>query len=314
MVKCHLTHGMEARMKKAKEIIYSSIMTLFALPFTLFAATPEVKMAKVGDVELAYYIRGEGKPLLMINGYKCTMSTWDPALLEDLEKSHQLILFDNRGAGLSTDTVEDHTTIAQMADDAAGLIKALGLKKAHILGWSMGARIAQQLVIRNPDVVDKVLLCAANPGGTHQVATSEEAAKKLKGPVHSELEAVELFYDSTPEGIQEAKAYLERLHNAIAAKTIPNDLIVKPETVERQDRARGKPWDDSNANYDALSNIKAPVLISDGRNDIVDLPGNVQVIANQIPFSWTAFFDGGHAYLFQNHAQFAALVNVFLNP
>jgi pimeloyl-ACP methyl ester carboxylesterase len=300
-------------MKTLKKFIYTGVLTLFVLPFMLFAGAPEVKMAKVGDVELAYYIRGEGKPLLMINGYKCTMSTWDPALIEDLEKSHQLILFDNRGAGLSTDTVEDHTTIAQMADDAAGIIKALGFKKAHILGWSMGARIAQQLVIRNPDVVDKVLLCAANPGGSHQVATSAEAAAKLKAPVHSELEAVEQFYDPTPEGIQQAKAYLERLHKAITDKTIPNDLIVKPETVERQDRARGKPWNDSDENFDALSKITASVLISDGRNDVVDLPGNVRVIANQIPFSWTAYFDGGHAYLFQNHAQFADLVKVFLN-
>lgn len=79
----------------------------------------DVKYAQVGDVKLAYYVRGEGKPLLMINGYISTMSLWDPLLIEELAKNHQLIVFDNRGVGLSSDTGANNTTIPQMADDAA---------------------------------------------------------------------------------------------------------------------------------------------------------------------------------------------------
>ena len=88
------------------------------------------------QIKMAYYTRGEGKPLLMINGYLSTMSLWDPALLERLEKNRQLILFDNRGVGLSSDTEKDNTTIPQMADDAAGLIRKLGYDKVDILAWS----------------------------------------------------------------------------------------------------------------------------------------------------------------------------------
>src|SRR6202161_1895747 len=95
----------------------------------------EVKTIDGGDVKIAYYIRGQGKPLFMINGFISSMSLWDPALLDELAKSYQLILFDNRGVGLSTDTKEDHTTISQMADDAAGLIKNLGYEKVNILAW-----------------------------------------------------------------------------------------------------------------------------------------------------------------------------------
>ncbi len=65
---------------------------------------------------------------MMINGFISTMSLWDPALLDELPKHHQLILFDNRGVGLSTDTKKNNTTIPQMADDAAGLIKKLDYK------------------------------------------------------------------------------------------------------------------------------------------------------------------------------------------
>jgi len=64
------------------------------------SSKPEVKYVQVGDVKLAYYIRGQGEPLLMINGFISTMSLWDPALLDELSKKHQLILFDNRGVGL----------------------------------------------------------------------------------------------------------------------------------------------------------------------------------------------------------------------
>ena len=70
----------------------------------------EVKTVNVGDIKMAYYIRGEGKPLIMINGFISTMSLWDPALLDELAKHHKLILFDNRGVGLSTDTKKNNTT------------------------------------------------------------------------------------------------------------------------------------------------------------------------------------------------------------
>jgi len=99
----------------------------------------EVKYAQVGDIKMAYYTRGQGAPLFMIMGYTGTMGAWDPALLDVLDDTNTLVMFDNRGAGLSTDTVEDLTSMPQMADDAAGLIKALGYDKANVLGWSMGA-------------------------------------------------------------------------------------------------------------------------------------------------------------------------------
>lgn len=97
---------------------------------------------------------------MIINGFVSTMSMWDPALIEEMAKTHQVVLFDNRGVGLSTDTEQNNTTIPQMAGDAAGLIKALGLQKPDVIGWSMGARVAQQLVTRHPDAVDKVVLAA----------------------------------------------------------------------------------------------------------------------------------------------------------
>ena len=64
----------------------------------------DVKFVQVGDVKLAYYMRGEGKPLVMVNGFVSTMSLWDPRLIAELAKTHQLIMFDNRGVGMATDS------------------------------------------------------------------------------------------------------------------------------------------------------------------------------------------------------------------
>lgn len=273
---------------------------------------PEIKTIEVDEVKIAYYTRGQGKPLFMINGFISTMSLWDPALLEELEKHYQLILFDNRGVGLSTDTAENKTTIPQMADDVAGLIKGLGFSKANILSWSMGARIGQQLLIRHPELIDKAILCAANPGGKYQDPTAPNVEEKLNNPNVPEMEKISLVFPDNEQGKLAAKESLARFKAAVEAGTIPNDFNVSKETMIRQNRARTVLWSNDNDNFNALKNIKVPVLIADGRYDIVDLPKNSLIIANQIPYSWTAFLNGGHTFLFQEHKQFADLVHAFL--
>ena len=273
---------------------------------------PEIKYAEVNDVKLAYYIRGEGEPLLLINGFMSTMSLWDPIMVEELAKTHQLILFDNRGVGMSTDTTENNTTIPQMADDAAALLKALGFEKANILGWSMGARIAQQLLIRHPDLIDKAILCAANPGGKYQDAATPDVEGKLNNPDLPDDEKIALTFTDDAEGKQAATDALARLKAAVAAGIFPNDFATSKETVERQDRARTTLWTADNSNFENLKNIKVPVLVADGRSDIIDPPKNSTMIANQIPFAWLAFFQGGHAFVFQSSKQLSATINAFL--
>lgn len=272
----------------------------------------EIKTIEVGDIKIAYYVRGEGKPLLMINGYISTMSLWDPALIDELAKNYQLILFDNRGVGLSTDTKENHTTIPQMADDAAKLIKNLGYEKVNILAWSMGARIGQQLLIRHPHVVEKAVLCSANPGGTHQDKTSPDTENKLNNPTIPEMEKISLVFPDNAQGKLAAKDCLERIKMAVASGAMPNDFTVSKETILRQNRARTVLWSGSNENFNALKYIKNPVLLADGRDDIIDKPQSSLIIANQIPFAWTAFLTGGHAFLFQSYQQFADVVHAFL--
>ena len=272
----------------------------------------DVKYIEVNGVKLAYYTRGQGKPLVMINGFISTMSLWDPLLIEALAKNHQLILFDNRGVGLSTDTADNNTTIPQMADDAAALIQALGLAKPDVLGWSMGARIAQQLVIRHPDVVGKIILCAPNPGGSHNIPASKEVEDKLNDPNLPMEGKIGLVFPQEVGGVEMGKEIFARILEAGKNGTAPNDFEVSKETTVRQDRARTTLWSADESNFENLKNIKNPVLVTDGRYDLIDIPANSVLIAGQIPFAWLAFFDGGHAFMFQQHEKFAATVEAFL--
>jgi pimeloyl-ACP methyl ester carboxylesterase len=284
-----------------------------ALPSPLHAEfKPEIKYAQVGDVKLAYYTRGEGEPLLMINGFMSSMSLWDPLMIEELAKQHQLILFDNRGVGLSTDTGENNTTIPQMADDAAGLLKALGIKKANILAYSMGARIGQQFLIRHPDMVNKAVLAAANPGGSHEDPAAPDVEGKLNNPDTPKMERLALTAPDDPAGKAAVQATIDRIKAAVEAGIMPNDFEVSKQTVERQDRARTTLWRADNSNFEDLKNIKVPVLITDGRSDELDPPKNSLIIANQIPFSWLAYFWGGHSFLYTEPKRFADTVSVFL--
>lgn len=289
------------------------LLALLLLPgCALFPGKAVVKTAQVGKIRMAYYTRGSGSPLLMINGYLSTMSLWDPALLERLEKRHTLILFDNRGVGLSTDTVRNETTIPQMADDAAGLVRKLGYRKVDILAWSMGARIGQQFLIRHPELVGKAILCSADPGGSHACPAAPDVESKLNDPNIPPMMKLGLVFPADAKGRKAELEVLARIKTAALTGNRPNDFMVSRETMERQNSARTTLWRASNANYEALGGITNPVLLADGRDDLVDPPRNTAIIANRIPFAWSAFLEGGHTFLFQSYGRFAKLVNAYL--
>jgi pimeloyl-ACP methyl ester carboxylesterase len=272
----------------------------------------EVKKEKIGDIEMAYYIRGNGPPLLMIMGFRGTMSIWDPALLEELEKHFTLILFDNRGAGLSSDTKENLTTIPQMAQDTVHLIEALRFEKVHVLGWSMGSRIALELAIKHPQVVDHLILCSPNPGGQEQARRRSRAYEELTSLHLSKQKALSLLYPDTPQGHLASATFIARLTQAITTGQVPHDLEMRDQTVERQVHAL-KLWDQSNGYYEALPHIQVPTLVMGGLSDVLDQPENAKIVACQIPFAWAAYFEGaGHAFLSQDHKCCADLISLFI--
>ncbi|MBU4365998.1 MAG: alpha/beta hydrolase, partial [Verrucomicrobia bacterium] len=133
---------------------------------------------RVDDITMAYWTYGAGYPLVMIMGFSGTMDMWDPTVITELSARYQVIVFDNRGMGKTTAGTRDFT-IEQFADDTAGLISALGIEQAHVLGWSMGTEIAQELVLRHPEKVNRLVLYAADCGGQKAVQPSDEVVRKM---------------------------------------------------------------------------------------------------------------------------------------
>lgn len=113
---------------------------------------------KVNNIDMYYEQQGDGDDLLLITGLNCSHLMWANVLAKFCE-NYRVTIIDNRGAGL-TSAPEGPYSITQMADDTAALMEAIGLEKAHVVGHSMGGAIAQQLAIRHPDKLKKLILYA----------------------------------------------------------------------------------------------------------------------------------------------------------
>jgi pimeloyl-ACP methyl ester carboxylesterase len=123
-----------------------------------------VKKVQVGDIEIAYKMLGKGDPILLVSGASADMNAWDPSTIRDLSSNHTVIVFDNRGVGNTTIGSKPYT-IEQLANDTAGLLDALKIPKANVLGLSQGSSIAQQVTITYPEKVNRLILVASNCDG-----------------------------------------------------------------------------------------------------------------------------------------------------
>jgi pimeloyl-ACP methyl ester carboxylesterase len=169
---------------------------------------PEVR---VNGISMYYEIHGEGIPLVLIMGLRRNLEWWY-CQVPALSRQFRVIIFDNRGAGRS-DKPDTEYSIRLFADDTAGLMDALGLQSAHVLGVSMGGYIAQELALNYPDKVRSLILGCTSCGGKRAAVMSEERTKKFvanKGLTPAEILRKDMdiyFSDSfimdNPERVQE---------------------------------------------------------------------------------------------------------------
>ncbi len=194
----------------------------------------EVRHAQVGDQRIAWYERGSGPPLVMLIGTGSTMAEWDPALLERLARRHRLILLDYPGIGRSSPLPKGRLTFAWLADVTAGFMAAIGVPQADVLGWSMGGFVAQQLAIRRPGAVRRLILAGTNPGGDLAVLGDEADQEDDSDPDPSEAQVLRMLFPRTPAGRAEGRAFLRRLEDASQDGTIPDDFEVPRATQRAQ--------------------------------------------------------------------------------
>jgi len=135
-------------------------------------------MIEVDGARIVLSPNRKGRPLVILNGFGATSAELDPAFIDRLTSSHELILLNNRGIGGSTDDGRPFD-IAKLAADAARVIETLGIERASVLGWSMGGFIAQALALNYADRVDKLVLLSTDSGGIEADLASPDVWSEL---------------------------------------------------------------------------------------------------------------------------------------
>jgi pimeloyl-ACP methyl ester carboxylesterase len=261
------------------------------------------KKVHVGDIDIAYKTFGKGDPIILINGYSFAMDSWDPTLLGTLASNHTVIVFDNRGIGNTTSGNEQKFSIGLFANDTVGLLEALKIRKADVLAWSMGGRIAQELTLNYPDKVGKLILYAIGCGGKGSVPHSQEVRNEFvngTGTAEDRIaRLVPLFFPK--EWRNENPNYLENLPKS--TETILN------QTLNKQIEAAAN----APATCDRLKNVTQPTLVIVGTDDAATPATNSLRMAELIPGSWfVQIKGGGHGLMYQYPEQFSNIVETFL--
>jgi pimeloyl-ACP methyl ester carboxylesterase len=268
------------------------------------AVTAPTQFAEAGGVRFAYRRLGKagGFPLVFLNYFTGNLDDWDPSVIDGFAADFEVILFDNAGVGSSGGKAP--TTVEEMTRDAIAFCHALGLKLFHVVGFSLGGMIAQEMALKHPDRIRRIILLGTGPRGGQGMEFAELSAEEQADPVQFLLAA---FFAPTDSSQAAGRAYLERL----AARTQGRDMPVSPKTAESQLRAI-REWGrvPSNDRYATLKDIKHPTLIVHGNKDIVVQPINALILAQHLPNAQLIVYpDSNHgaqsqyADLFLQHAK-----------
>ena len=259
-------------------------------------------LIQVGDIPMNYRIYGDGYPLVMIMGYGSTMRLWDPILIRSLSTYYKLIIFDNRGMG-NTETGQRPFSIEQFADDTAGLMDALDIQQAHVLGWSMGGLIAEEVALRYPGKVNKLILYAAHCNA-NLFPSAPEVIQKLTDMSGSPQERGMRFISTLfpPDWLRSNQERIKEIFYRPLGS-------IPPETMNKQSMAIGK-WKGC---CDRLGEIKNSTLIITGADDILVPPQNAHYLAEKVLNArLVSYENGGHGLMFQYPEKFSEKVIEFL--
>ena len=263
-----------------------------------------VPTVRVGEVDLYYETHGQGPLLVMINGLGSSVEMWGP-FWKRLAEHHRVLLFDNRGVGRST-VPEDPFTIRTMADDAAGLMDALGISSAFVYGASMGGQIAQELTLGHPQKVRALVLGMTTCGGRHAILPAPETLTRLAtlGDPPPGTSALEILWSLmyTPEYLTTHRAELEREATEVRHPTTPLGYRRQAEASLRFNV------------YDRLPEIRVPTLVLAGSRDALLPAGNAEIIAHRIPGAKLHIFEGaGHGFTRERPEESVQVILDFLS-
>jgi 3-oxoadipate enol-lactonase len=256
--------------------------------------------------QLYYEVHGDGPPLVLLMGIGYDSSLWTLAQVPALSAQFQVVLMDNRDAGRSSRA--DHPyRVADMADDVAGLLDALGVQRSHLLGLSMGGLIAQEFALRHADRLDRLVLTGTGAAPARSVVDPIEIWSWVKtndptGEVFGGQQFVSLFSTAFLRNSDAVRDTAELLAS--------NPCPMSPEAYARQAKAY--------LQFDALDRlgtISAPTLVIVGEQDLLTPPWIAREVADAIPGSRFEVIRGdgsSHVVPIERPDDFNRLVSGFL--
>ena len=286
-----------------------------AAPSTAVARQPvtwkdvPTQVVSAGGVDFAYRELGRQNssvPVVMLVHLAGVMDNWDPRVVDGLAAKRHVIAFDNRGVGSSSG--KPANTMEQMADDAIAFIKAKGFNQVDLFGFSMGGMISQEIVLKEPQLVRRMILAGTGPAGGEGISTVAGVANydlmraKLTGQDPKQY----LFFTRTSSGIEAGQAFLKRLQE----RTDNRDTEMAIGAYIAQLQALSAWGQKTPAD---LSAVKQPVLVVNGDADRMVPTVNSYDLAKRLPNSQLIIYpDAGHGGVFQYEEDFVPKALAFL--
>ena len=279
---------------------------------TSYSSLPNKLISAPNGVDYAYRdTGGGGAPLVLLQHFRGNLDSWDPALIDALALARRVITFDNAGVGGSTGTTPD--TVEQMAHDAIAFLAAMDLGQVDLLGFSIGSFVAQEITLRRPAIVRRLVLASAAPQGAAGMhGWAPDIIGAIGTPETSPEEYLGVFFARSSSSRQAGQEALQRMY----ARTEDRDAATNWATRQAQYDAVCTWGIPDHALLQRLSCLQLPVFVANGDSDPMILPHYSYLIAGLIPQARVKIYpDSAHGFLFQHHAEFAADVEAFLvNP
>lgn len=270
--------------------------------------TAPTQFVEANGIRFAYRRFGKagGVPIVFNQHYTGTLDHWDPAVTNGLAKSREVILFNNAGVASSSGDVP--TSFPEMGANAIAFIKALGLAQVDVLGFSIGGMVAQEIAYQAPDLVRRLILVGTGPRGA-DMSTSQSS--DIFAGTYEPAEHLWLKVHFSPSDASQAAglAFLDR-----KLRRQDRDPQVSEQAVAAQGEALGKYLAQSDGVLDYLKDIRMPVLVVQGSDDVIIPTFNSYVLQQNLPNAQLILYpDANHGSFYQYPALFVAQADQFLS-